>query len=130
MARLLAFNDRPNNNNSSNRLSINQIGNIQQHLSNRDPRPLRDKNFQSAIQEEIFDYLKRNKFDIETNHPISIKFLKQPTQKGFIIIFKWLYSRLDPGYGFTRSIENEIYQILKNLRYPFLESIINRKFLP
>ncbi|KOG98761.1 kinetochore-associated Ndc80 complex subunit NDC80 [Saccharomyces eubayanus] len=119
----LAFNDKPINSNSSNRLSINQIGNIQQHLSNRDPRPLRDKNFQNAIQEEIFDYLKKNKFDIETNHPISIKFLKQPTQKGFIIIFKWLYSRLDPGYGFTRSIENEIYQILKNLRYPFLESI-------
>nr|5TD8_A Chain A, Kinetochore protein NDC80 [Saccharomyces cerevisiae S288C] len=89
----------------------------------RDPRPLRDKNFQSAIQEEIYDYLKKNKFDIETNHPISIKFLKQPTQKGFIIIFKWLYLRLDPGYGFTKSIENEIYQILKNLRYPFLESI-------
>ncbi|CAI4064357.1 hypothetical protein SKDZ_09G0270 [Saccharomyces kudriavzevii ZP591] len=119
----LAFNDKLNNRNSSNRLSINQIGNLQQHLSNRDPRPLRDKNFQSAIQEETYDYLKRNKFDIETNHPISIKFLKQPTQKGFIIIFKWLYSRLDPGYGFTKSIENEIYQILKNLRYPFLESI-------
>ncbi|CAI6434101.1 CBM_HP2_G0020930.mRNA.1.CDS.1 [Saccharomyces cerevisiae] len=119
----LALNDKSNSRNSVSRLSINQLGSLQQHLSNRDPRPLRDKNFQSAIQEEIYDYLKKNKFDIETNHPISIKFLKQPTQKGFIIIFKWLYLRLDPGYGFTKSIENEIYQILKNLRYPFLESI-------
>ena len=31
-------------------------------LSSRDPRPLRDRNFQNAVQEEIFDYLTRNKF--------------------------------------------------------------------
>lgn len=92
-------------------------------LSNRDPRPLRDKNFQNAIQQEIFDYLSENKFDIEMSHPISLKFLKLPTQKGFILIFKWLYTRLDPGYGFTKSIEHEVYQILKNLQYPYLETI-------
>lgn len=91
--------------------------------TNRDPRPLRDRNFQQAIQEEIIDYLLQNKFDIETNHPVSIKSLKQPTQKGFIIIFKWLYQRIDPGYKFTKSIESDVYQILKNLQYPYLESI-------
>ncbi|CCF57874.1 hypothetical protein KAFR_0D02270 [Kazachstania africana CBS 2517] len=101
----------------------NELLQSQSHATNRDPRPLRDKNFQSAIQQEIFDYLLQNKFDIETNHPISLKSLKQPTQKGFIIIFKWLYSRLDPGYQFTKSIEYEIYQILKNLQYPYLETI-------
>lgn len=92
-------------------------------LSNRDPRPLRDRNFQQAIQEEIVHYLLQNKFDIETNHSISIKALKQPTQKGFIVIFKWLYQRLDPGHRFARSVESDIYQILKNLQYPYLESI-------
>lgn len=92
-------------------------------VSNRDPRPLRDKNFQNAIQQEIFDYLSQNKFDIEMSHPISLKFLKLPTQKGFVLIFKWLYLRLDPGYCFTKSIEHEVYQILKNLQYPYLESI-------
>lgn len=95
----------------------------QPHATNRDPRPLRDKNFQNAIQQEIFDYLLQNKFDIETNHPISLKSLKQPTQKGFIVIFKWLYVRLDQGYVFTRSVEYEIYQILKNLQYPYIETI-------
>lgn len=94
-----------------------------QHMGSRDPRPLRDRNFQSAIQQEIFDYLTQNKFDIEMNFPISLKTLKQPTQKSFVVIFKWLYSRLDPGYVFTKSIEYEVYQILKILQYPYLETI-------
>lgn len=92
-------------------------------LNNKDTRPLRDRNFQQAIQQEIIDYLLQNKFDIETNHPVSIKSLKQPTQKGFLIIFKWLYQRIDPGHKFNRSVESDIYQILKNLQYPYLESI-------
>lgn len=92
-------------------------------LNNRDPRPLRDRNFQLAIQEEIVRYLLQNKFDIETNNPVSIKALRQPTQKGFIVIFKWLYQRLDPGHRFARSVESDVYQILKNLQYPYLESI-------
>ena len=92
-------------------------------LTNRDTRPLRDRNFQQAIQEEIINYLIKNKFDIETNHPVSIKSLKQPTQKGFLIIFKWLYQRTDPGHKFNKSIESDVYQVLKNLQYPYLESI-------
>lgn len=90
---------------------------------NRDPRPLRDRNYQNAIQQEIYDYLTFNKFDVETGHPISLKFLKQPTQKGFMIIFKWLYLRLDPGYKFTKTVEHEVYQILRTLQYPYLETI-------
>ncbi|EDO15627.1 hypothetical protein Kpol_489p8 [Vanderwaltozyma polyspora DSM 70294] len=93
------------------------------NIANRDPRPLRDKNFQNAIQQEIYDYLIQNKFDIEVNYPITIKSLKQPTQKGFIYMFKWLYSRLDPGYQFTKSIEQEVYQLLRTLQYPYLETI-------
>lgn len=92
-------------------------------VSNRDPRPLRDRNYQNAIQQEICDYLTLNRFDIETGHPMSMKFLKQPTQKGFMTIFKWLYMRLDPGYKFTRPVESEVYQILRTLQYPYLETI-------
>ena len=92
-------------------------------LNNKDTRPLRDRNFQQAIQQEIIDYLLQYKFDIETNHPVSVKSLKQPTQKGFLIIFKWLYQRIDPGHKFNRTVESDIYQILKNLQYPYLESI-------
>lgn len=108
--------------NTTGRNSISGLGS-QLSVSSRDPRPLRDRNFQNAIQEEIFEYLSKNKFDVETNHPISIKFLKQPTQKSFVFIFKWLYLRLDPGYVFTKSIEHEVYQVLKTLQYPYLETI-------
>ena len=93
------------------------------HNTTRDPRPLRDKNFQNLLQQEIYSYLNEQKFDVETNHPISLKALKQPTQKDFIYIFKWLYLRLDPGYIFTKSLEHEVYSILRTMQYPYLATI-------
>lgn len=93
------------------------------NTSNRDPRPLRDKNFQAVLQQEVLGYLALRKFDIETNHPISLKSLKQPTQKDFIYIFKWLYLRIDPGHNFTKSLEHEVYSILRIIQYPYLETI-------
>ncbi|SSD61701.1 uncharacterized protein SCODWIG_03462 [Saccharomycodes ludwigii] len=89
----------------------------------RDPRPLRDKNFQQIIQQEIYDYLLDEDFIIQTNYPISIKSLKQPTQRDFVTIFKWLYVRLDPGYTFKKSLESDVYSIIKTIQYPFLETI-------
>ncbi|AMD23003.1 HHR234Cp [Eremothecium sinecaudum] len=89
----------------------------------RDPRPLRDKNYQSVLQQEIFEYLQFQRFDIDTGHPISLKSLKQPTQKDFIYIFRWLYQRIDPGYAFKKSLENEVYSILRTIHYPYLETI-------
>ncbi|KAH7590589.1 protein of unknown function (DUF5595) [Nakaseomyces glabratus] len=112
-----------NNFKSANNNPIGFSSFSQPYSGSRDPRPLRDKNFQSAIQQEIFDYLIQNTFEIDTNYPISLKTLKQPTQKSFVTIFKWLYLRLDPGYTFTKSIEYEVYQLLKILQYPYLESI-------
>lgn len=123
------YSSLPSNNNTNHSLAgltdrSDGLGLGSQHgSSNRDPRPLRDRNFQNAIQQEIFDYLSQHRFELETNLPISLKFLKQPTQKGFVIIFKWLYLRLDPGYVFLKSFEHEVYQVLKTLQYPYLETI-------
>lgn len=103
--------------------TINSYNRNNSSLIRKDLRPLRDKNFQNAIQQEILDYLLKNKFELQTNHPISLKSLRQPTQKGFIIVFTWLYKRLDPCYTFQKSVESELYQILKNLNYPYLETI-------
>jgi kinetochore protein NDC80 len=91
--------------------------------TSRDTRPLRDKSYQAKISQETFDYLVKNKFEIEMRHPLTQKTLKAPTQKDFALIFQWLYKRLDPGYKFTRSIEHEVYSILKIINYPFLDSI-------
>ncbi|SCU93450.1 LAME_0F03840g1_1 [Lachancea meyersii CBS 8951] len=104
----------------SNGININ---NTTTNTNNKDPRPLRDRNFQTIIQQEIFDYLQAQKFDVQANHPISLKALRQPTQKDFVFIFRWLYQRMDPGYKFSRSIEHEVYAILRTIQYPYLETI-------
>lgn len=88
-----------------------------------DQRPLKDKNYQQLIQQEIYDFLVSNKFEIEMNHTITSKTLKQPTQKDFILIFKFLYNKIDPYYEFSKSIEVEIFSLLKILNYPYLDSI-------
>lgn len=91
--------------------------------TSRDTRPLRDRNYQAFISQVIYDYLIDNKFELDMRHPLSQKSLKAPTQKDFVLIFQWLYKRLDPGYKFTKSIEHEVYFLLKTINYPFLDSI-------
>lgn len=110
-------------NRNANLGNNNTYTNNTSNAMKKDLRPLRDKNYQNAIQQEIIDYLLECKFDIDMNLPISLKTLRQPTQKSIMLIFKWLYQKLDPGYQFNKSIESELYQILKNLQYPYLETI-------
>lgn len=118
----------PPGSNSRNRQSSFGVGSFSTPIStpalnSRDSRPLRDRNYQAVISQEIYDYLLGNKFEIDMRHPLSQKTLKAPTQKDFVYIFQWLYKRLDPGYKFTKSIEHEVYFLLKTINYPFLESI-------
>lgn len=88
-----------------------------------DPRPLKDPEFQSQMQNDLFDFLSDNKFDIEMNYPLTQRGVRNPTQKEFVLMFQWLYNKIDPGYKFLRSIEQEVYSLLKLLEYPYLESI-------
>lgn len=89
----------------------------------RDPRPLRDKNYINMVQQKLFDYLQSHNFSQETQHPLTTNSLRKPTQKDFVMIFKWLYNKLDPGYKFTRSIESDVFLLLKILHYPYLDAI-------
>ncbi|KAL9623687.1 MAG: hypothetical protein Q9160_002143 [Pyrenula sp. 1 TL-2023] len=89
----------------------------------KDPRPLRDRSYQTRIGQELLDYLTHNNFELEMKHSLSQNTLKSPTQKDFNYIFQWLYRRLDPGYRFQKSIDAEVPPILKQLRYPFEKSI-------
>lgn len=89
----------------------------------RDPRPLKDRSFQSRIAQELLEYLTHNNFELEMKHSLSQNTLKSPTQKDFNYIFQWLYRRIDPGYRFQKSIDAEVPVILKQLRYPFEKSI-------
>ena len=93
-------------------------------LSRRtDPRPLRDKNYQSLIQKEIYDFCIGNRFELETGHPITPRTLKQPTQKDFVLLFQFLYAKIDPHHRFTRSVESDVFLLLKILGYPYLDGI-------
>lgn len=68
-------------------------------------------------------YLVEHNFEIEMKHPLTPKTLKTPTQKDFVMLFQWLFRRMDPGYKFTKSIDHEVYSLLRIISYPYLESI-------
>lgn len=89
----------------------------------KDPRPLKDRNFQARIGQELLDYLAQNNFEMEMKHPLSQNIVRSPTQKDFNYMFQWLYHRIDPSYHFQKSIDQEVPPILRQLRYPYEKSI-------
>ena len=88
-----------------------------------DQRPLRDKNYQNLIIQEIYDFLVINQFERISDHPLTLKTLRQPTQKDFTLIFRFLYNKIDPSHEFNRAIDIEVFALLRNLGYPYLDSI-------
>jgi kinetochore protein NDC80 len=89
----------------------------------KDPRPLKDRSYQTIIGQELLDYMAQNNFEMEMKHNISGNTIKSPTQKDFVYMFQWLYHRIDPSYRFQKSIDQEVPPILAQLRYPFQKSI-------
>lgn len=73
--------------------------------------------------QELLDYLTHNNFELEMKHSLKADSMRSPTTKDFNCMFQWLYRRIDPGYKFQKSLDNEIPVILKQLRYPFASSI-------
>lgn len=89
----------------------------------RDPRPLKDRNFQNTMAEELQMYLTHNNFEMDMKHSLGPNSLKSPTQKDFDYMFQWLYHRIDPAYRFQKNIAAEVPPILKQLRYPYEKNI-------
>ena len=85
----------------------------------KDPRPIRDRNFQAECSRQILDYLLNNSYP----HPVSPKTFTSPTTKEFTQIFQWLYLRIDPNYVFVKKFEDEVMSCLKALRYPFADQM-------
>lgn len=88
-----------------------------------DPRPLRDKNYISLIQQEIYDFLSVNRFEVDTNHALTQKTLRQPTQRDFVVIFQFIYHKIDPFHRFAKSIDTEVFAALRTLGYPYLDTL-------
>lgn len=89
----------------------------------RDPRPLKEGPYKAKISQQILEYLLQNGFELDMKHTLSPTALKSPMQKDFVLIFQWLYHRLDPHYRFQKSIEHEVLPILKSIRYPYASAI-------
>lgn len=89
----------------------------------KDLRPLRDKNYQQLILREILDFLQTNDFDKELGIRSLERLLVQPTQREFVLMFQFLYGKLDPGYTFGPSTESDVFVLLKALNYPYLDGI-------
>ncbi|KAK9367546.1 HEC/Ndc80p family-domain-containing protein [Lipomyces kononenkoae] len=89
----------------------------------KDNRPTRDRGYQNMIGNSVYEYLINNNFELDMKHSITPKSLKSPTQKDFVMMFQWLYRRLDPGYRFTKSIENEVIPLMKIAGYPYLDTL-------
>lgn len=88
-----------------------------------DPRPLRNGGYQTKIGQELLDYMAANNFEMEMKHMLTQTTIKSPTQKDFVMMFQWLYKRIDPNYRFQKSIDQEVPPILAQLRYPYQKKI-------
>lgn len=92
-------------------------------IQTRDRRPIRNRDYKAQMQRELFEYMSTNKFDIQMKQQLTARSLRSPTQKEFVLMFQFLYKKIDPGFKFVRTIEQDVYAILKFLEYPYLDNI-------
>ena len=85
----------------------------------KDTRPLRDRQYQTKMRQDIVSWLQSTEYDISTQTLANI------TGKEYRNIVQYLFSMLDPGYGFDPQMrfEDEFIQALKCIRYPFVGQI-------
>ncbi|KAG6920000.1 hypothetical protein DXG01_013349 [Tephrocybe rancida] len=88
----------------------------------KDTRPLRDRQYQTKMRQEILGYLQGAGFEI------SMASLANITGKDFRAIFDFLVLTLDPSHplGQGARFEDEFVPALKALRYPFAHQIDNK----
>ncbi|TFY68906.1 hypothetical protein EVG20_g3376 [Dentipellis fragilis] len=85
----------------------------------KDVRPLRDRQFQTKMRQDIFNWLQ------ETDYDVSMQTLTNITGKDFRGIFQHLVTLLDPFYPFDPKVrfEEEFISSLKSLAYPFVNQL-------
>ncbi|KAF7338476.1 putative kinetochore protein NDC80 [Mycena venus] len=88
----------------------------------KDPRPLRERAFQTQMKQDISTYLKGRGYDIAQTTLNNIQ------GKDYRAIFDFLVSTLDPYHPLNQNarFEDEFVPALKALRYPFAHGIDNK----
>ncbi|CAG8544223.1 7476_t:CDS:2 [Funneliformis caledonium] len=108
--RMTSLANRPN--------SINIISQERNDIvRQKDPRPLRDKTYQSQSINLIINHLRQSNYQ----SPIEQRNLINPTAKDFLNIFRFLYKDLEPIKDIVRV--EDIAGALKTIRYPFAHDI-------
>ena len=86
----------------------------------KDTRPIRQSAFQAACIRNISEYLLSRRCPI----PLGPKTFTSPTTKDFQSIFRFLIQDLvDPGMVWSKKFEDDAINLLKDLRYPAMETI-------
>ena len=85
----------------------------------KDPRPLRDRQYQTMMRQDIVSWLGGTEYDI------SAQALTNMTGKDYRNVFQFLLSMLDPGYLFDPQVrfEDEFISALKCVHYPFVGQV-------
>lgn len=88
----------------------------------KDTRPLRDRQFQTTMRQDIISYLKSSGLDI------AMATLQNIQGKDYRAIFDFLVLSLDPAHPLNSSarFEEEFVPALKSLHYPFAHQIDNK----
>lgn len=84
----------------------------------KDPRPTRDKQWQSNATKTLVSFLIQSGY----SNSVSQKTLSPPSNKDYQEIFKFLYAQFDPFYKWTK-FEEEAQNVLRALKYPYAEAI-------
>ena len=88
----------------------------------KDPRPIRDRAYQSKMRQEIFAWLQT------TEYEISMQTLMSITGKDYRSMFQHLVNLVDPCYPFDPKarFEDEFQPALRAFRYPFVSQLDNK----
>lgn len=84
-----------------------------------DPRIPMSRATKERMTQEILDYMAQNNFEAEMKYTIRLVPTAAPIQNDFNNMFQWLYRRIDPSYKFQKSLDVELPQLVKQLRYPY-----------
>ncbi|KAG7663294.1 NDC80 [[Candida] subhashii] len=90
---------------------------------NVDPRPLRERRYQEMIQAEIQSFLLENEYEQTSGMSITENTWKNPTQRDFTTMFKFIYKKFDPTITFDKPVESDFFVLLKILEYPYVDTI-------
>nr|UXY88094.1 hypothetical protein Cry52Nrm1_p070 [Cryptomonas curvata] len=100
-------------NRKKNILSFNNF-----NRSKLDPRPILNKSFISSCIYDITIFLRENGFDLNFTQ----NFFSKPTYSDFFQVILFLIQKIDTKFQFKGKIEEDIYFLLKVIKYPFLIS--------